>query len=93
MDTHYTLAYPFLDDSESFANGFSCGRISFMMGMKLMNIDTRESIPIQSELSEQIRLMADHYGYEVEFHPVYIDGKYQKEWLNLTAKLSTDSNS
>lgn len=71
---------PFIDDSASFVNGFEVGQLwaSFKMG------DVPESSTVHTANVEQLRLVAEHYRYDMFVEPTEIS-----EWTQLTFKKKT----
>lgn len=61
-DVKYSILLPFLDDSHSFVHGYECGMISQIM-------DHKEPIDrtVHSANVEQLKMMADVYGYRINF--------------------------
>ena len=59
----WMLALTFLDQSPSFAHGFTCGRVWEQMRAGWSVID----MPVLAELRPQIEAMAMHMGWTEEF--------------------------
>lgn len=85
------LLVPFIDESESFTNGFECGMIWELMSN---NIFIEDKL-IHNENLEQIKLIAEHFGYDYnlkdaedgQWHylsgkPISIDSVYKEEVPN-----------
>lgn len=71
-----TLLMPFLDESESFTNGFECGKIWQMVSEG----ETFENQLIHAENKEQIEMICRSFG--VEFGIV----EHDETWSYLTVK-------
>lgn len=65
---NYHLDCRFLDESRSFACGFEVGRLALRMQMGETPLMDEE--PIYAEGVEQLRLLAEQLGYDVEIIPV-----------------------
>lgn len=75
MDDNYSLVMPFLDDSESFTNGFEVGQLweSFKIN------GCPESICVHTKNVEQMRLVAAHYNHDMDI----MKTDYE-EWTQVT---------
>jgi hypothetical protein len=70
------LIMPFLDNSESFCYGFECG----ILWCRMNNNDVFEQALIHSSNVAQVRLMAEHHGYDYSISEAgegwaYLSGK------------------
>lgn len=63
MSKEYNLVMPFLDESESYCNGFEVGQ--FWERMK--NGEEIASQPVHAANKKQLRLCCEYYGYESNF--------------------------
>lgn len=70
-----TLLMPFLDESNSYTNGFEVG----LLWEKMSNGETFSNQLIHDENVDQIKLMCDHFGYE------YSITSTTEDWAYLTA--------
>ena len=80
-----TLLMPFIDESESFTNGFECGQI----WEKISQGETLEKYLCHSENEEQIKMICESFGVEYHFEEAREKGKssiYSTGWLYLTVK-------
>lgn len=76
VPTGYVMAFPFLDQSESFAYGVACGQVFARMTAK----HARVTVMIQSALVAQLVLAARYYGYtQTKLDPADDAG----EWVHL----------
>ena len=75
--SEYGMKYPFLDESPSFCHGYECGIIGYRM-QEREEVVWDEALPIHKENIEQIKLMAEYYGYDVMFLPTGYD-----EWTSM----------
>ncbi len=75
MDKTHILVMPFLDDTQSFTNGFKVGQIweRFKLGVQ-PDTDT-----IQTSMIEQVRLVAQYYKFDMIVDPTDYD-----EWTFVT---------
>lgn len=86
-----TLLVPFVDESHSFTNGFECGMIWELMSNNVFIEDK----PVHNENLEQIKLIAEHFGYDYSLKdgedgswhflsgkPISIDSVYKEEVPN-----------
>ena len=71
MEENYAPIMPFYDQSKSFTNGFECGII--WERMKLGE-EVGGCMPVHNENIPQIRLMCQHFGYELEIK------QYDSHW-------------
>jgi len=71
-----TLLMPFIDESESFTNGFECGQV----WEKISEGDCFERHLIHTENINQIKMICDSFGVEC-----LIDD-YNETWSYLTTK-------
>jgi hypothetical protein len=73
----YQMAYPFLDQSRSFAMGFQCGAAVARMQLQ----HQRVKVTVCTRNVEQLRLAAKHYGYELAWN---IADNTANEWAEVT---------
>lgn len=75
MENTYSLIMPFLDDSESFTNGFEVGQIwqAFKLGAP------PENITVHTKNIDQFNLIAQYYKYDIISIPTEYD-----EWTEIT---------
>jgi hypothetical protein len=71
-----TLLMPFLDESESFTNGFECGQI----WQRVSEGETFDKQLIHTENKEQIEMICRSFG--VDFGII----EYNETWAYLTVK-------
>lgn len=82
-----TLLMPFIDESESFTNGFECGQI----WEKISQGETLEKYLCHDENEEQIKMICESFGVEYYFEQAKEKGKssiYSTGWSYLTIKSS-----
>lgn len=80
-----TLLMPFIDNSESFTNGFECGQI----WEKISQGETLDNYLCHTENEEQIILICESFGVSYKFEEVREHGKsslYQTGWSYLSVK-------
>lgn len=70
------LMMPFLDETNSFCNGFETGRMWHQCSIG----ETIEEQPIRNENIAQIKLLLDHHGYQFRIETM------DDFWSQLTAK-------
>lgn len=66
---------PFLDESHNFTNGFECGQI----WERMSKAEVIKNQVVHVVNVEQIKLMAEYWGYEATFKD------YDDTWTYLTA--------
>lgn len=80
-----TLLMPFIDESESFTNGFECGQI----WEKISQGERLEKYLCHNENEEQIKMICEGFGVEYYFEEAKERGKssiYSSGWMYLTIK-------
>ncbi len=80
-----TLLMPFIDESESFTNGFECGQI----WEKISQGEILEKYLCHSENEEQIKMICESFGVKYHFEEAKERGKssiYSSGWMYLSTK-------
>jgi hypothetical protein len=60
MNDRNILIMPFMDESESYTNGFEAGQLWEQMSSSIPIKDRA----VHSDNAEQIKLICDHFGYQ-----------------------------
>jgi hypothetical protein len=69
MSKEYNLVMPFLDESESYCNGFELGQI----WERMKNGDQINTQPVHVTNKKQLVLCCEYHGYEGHFTPMDAD--------------------
>lgn len=81
MDMSNTLLMPFIDESESFTNGFECGQI----WQRVSEGETFEKQLIHTENRRQIEMICELFGVDYSIK----EAEHLPEWSYLTVNKIT----
>ena len=82
---------PFIDESESFTNGFECGQI----WEKISQGEMLEKYLCHSENEEQIKMICESFGVKYQFEDAKEKGKssiFSSGWLYLSVRSALKTN-